>query len=247
VKEIEMMFFGRELNPEELERLKTEREEADRVYNDALTAVDAAIPKRPDFPHPPPGYDEQQVTPLNLGWQILAQPPVGPVAGWQGKLAAFVWRLVEPTFARQQAFNALLVDHVNRNVVVHRATREAITTSLSVGRGQIEALERFHDKLILYLQSVTFYVDTKDHSETMALMVKGLSGGLDGVTDQFLKRAEAMTAREQRLEALVEDARAAVAALRQAHAELAGRLLALQEASTTRPARTGNGQVPPKD
>jgi hypothetical protein len=238
-----MMFFGRELNREELERLEAEREQADRGYNEALTAVDVAIPRRPDLPHPPPGYDEQQVTPLNRGWQILAESPLAGLSGWRRALARFLWRMVEPVLTRQQAFNALLVDHVNRNVVVHRATREAIETTIAVLRGQIEALETFHDKLVRYLQTVTLYVDTKDHSETLALMVHGLSGGLDGVTDQFLMRAEAITAREQRLEALVDEARRAIATLEQTQDALQCELQRLQRVPEQPPASDGNGKA----
>ena len=226
------MFFGRVLNREEIERLQAEREEADRAYNDALTAVDAAIPALPDFPHPPPGYDEHQVTPLNERWKILADPPAASWSGWRRKLAGFVWRLVEPVFERQQDFNAVLVDHVNRNVAVHRATRDAIDTTIALLRSQIEALEVLHSKLILYLQSITPYVDTKDHSETLALMVNGLTGSMDGVTGEFLKRSEAMGAREQRFRAAVNEVREAAAAIGRTQASLKTQLENLASAQS---------------
>ncbi len=214
------MFFGRVLNRDEIERLRAEREEADRAYNDALTAVDRAIPHLPAFPHPPPAYDEFQVTPLNRRWNIVAEPPDAQFSGWRRKLAGFVWNLVGPVFERQQAFNAILVDHVNRNVAVHRATRDAIETTIATVRAQVESLEVLHNRLILFLQRITLYVDTKDHSETLALMVNGLTGSMDGVTDEFLKRSEAMLAREQRFRAAVDEVRDAVAAIQRAQASL---------------------------
>ena len=38
---------------EEFVRLKRERDEADRRYNDALTDLDAVVQKPREFPHPP--------------------------------------------------------------------------------------------------------------------------------------------------------------------------------------------------
>jgi hypothetical protein len=214
------MFFGRILNREEIGRLKAEREQADRTYNDALTLLDRAIPTLPDLPHPPPGYDEHQVTALNGRWQILADSPLEHLSGWRRRAAALLWPLFGPIFERQQSFNATLVDHVNRNVAVHRATRDAIEATIATLGGQLEALELLHNRLILYLQSITLYVDTKDHSETLALMVNGLSGAMDGVSNEFLKRSEAMLAREQRFSAAVGDLGEMVAGIERAQAGL---------------------------
>ena len=57
---------------EEIARLKRERDEADRLYNEALTQLDAAIQTPREFPHPPPPYDEFQITPLNERWELLS-------------------------------------------------------------------------------------------------------------------------------------------------------------------------------
>src|SRR4029450_11264637 len=65
-------------------RLKAEREAADRVYNEALTHLDRAIQRLPaDFPQPPPGPDEHQITPLNALWKIDRPPAPG---GFRGRL-----------------------------------------------------------------------------------------------------------------------------------------------------------------
>jgi hypothetical protein len=58
-----------------LARLERERLEADRLYGEALTAVDRAIQEAPALPEPPRRYDDSRVTPINLAWKIL---PGGP-------------------------------------------------------------------------------------------------------------------------------------------------------------------------
>ncbi len=224
------MFFGRALNREEIDRLKAEREEADRAYNDALTEVDRAIPKLPDLPHPPPRHDEHQIGALNDRWKILDGSPVEALSGWRRRAAVFVWRLVGPMIERQQGFNAALVDHVNRNVGAHRAAREAVESTIGALRSQLEALEGLHNKLILYLQSITLYVDTKDRSESLALMVSGLSGAMDGLSNEFLKRSEAMAAREQRFAAAAAEMREAVATIERGQAALRAQLEKLTSA-----------------
>ncbi len=47
-------MFKLSLSPEDLTRLHDEREEADRVYNEALTALDNAIQQLRDMPDAPP-------------------------------------------------------------------------------------------------------------------------------------------------------------------------------------------------
>jgi hypothetical protein len=61
-------------SPDDLAALAEERAAADREYNEALTRLDRAIQQLPsDFPHPPPGPDEHQITPLNARWKIDAR------------------------------------------------------------------------------------------------------------------------------------------------------------------------------
>ena len=80
----------RTVSEDDLTRLKREREAADARYNATLTAVDQAVQRLGELPHPPPGPDEHQVTPLNQQWDLLGQAPAG--AGLKGRLAAFIWR-----------------------------------------------------------------------------------------------------------------------------------------------------------
>src|SRR5437868_7510994 len=180
--------------PDDLAALKAERDAADRAYNDALTRLDRAIQQLPhDFPHPPPGPDEQQVTPLNTLWKIDVAPAGGGVTG---RMAAIVRRMVAPLFAQQQAFNSAVVDHLNRNVPVTRETRESIASTLTVLRDTIGELVRFQSLLVVYLQQVTPYVDTRDRD--VAGVVRGLSAAINAVADEAMKRSEALLARERR-------------------------------------------------
>src|SRR5581483_4637874 len=102
--------------PQLLERLERERQEADELYNAALTAVDQALQRVPPMPDPPPAYDEQQITPINLAWDILPDGAPRADGSLKGRLRAFVWRLVGPPLETQKRFNAALVDHLNRNI-----------------------------------------------------------------------------------------------------------------------------------
>jgi O-antigen chain-terminating methyltransferase len=183
--------------------LATARAEADARYNQALSAVDAALLAVREAPHPPPPPDETQVTPLNERWRIVPEAP--PVAGnWlQRKVAGLAWRVVAPALERQQAFNAALVDHVNRSVPVDRATREAIEAALRFTTDALGELRAFHSALIVYFQQLTGFVDTKDFEFAGHIRDRyiALDGAVAGLTDEILKRWESMVAREKRFDA----------------------------------------------
>ena len=146
---------------DELLRRKRQREESDSRYDEALTALDAALWTAPEFPHAPPALDETQVTPLNTRWEILRARPVSP-SGWRGRVAQIVWQLVEPLFAEQQAFNSALVDHVNRNIQPQRETSKSIETTIATLKQQVERICAFHSTLMQYLQRITPFVNSKD-------------------------------------------------------------------------------------
>jgi O-antigen chain-terminating methyltransferase len=200
---------------DDIKRRKDERDAADRAYNEALTALDQAFPRLPELPHPPLAYDESQLPALNERWGILAEHPADRLHGWRRRLATLLWGLVGPTFQKQQAFNAALVDHLNRNVDVHRTTRVAIEATLGALRGEMEKLETFHARLILYLQTITLLVDTKDRSEHIATLANLTKAGLSGVADEFRRRWESMVAREQRYVAAVDELRTSIASVQQ--------------------------------
>jgi len=205
-----------------LQRLTQEREQADRLYNDAFTALDRALMREPEFPHPPPPYDEQQITPLNERWNALTPPPAS--GGVKGRLAAFVWRIVAPTLERQHAFNSTLVDHLNRNVTAHREAQRAIDTTIAMLRGHLADLLAFQSRLVVYLQQITGYVDTKDRDTAGRALV--VNAAVNALAEDMAKRWESMAAREQRFEARASN-------LSAAHDELRTLIGVTQQATMT--------------
>ena len=203
-------------SPDDLEGFKAERAAADRGYNDALTKLDRAIQQLPaDFPQPPPALDESTIATLNtLG--ALGTPP--EESGWRGRFAAAVRRVVAPSFDRQQAFNAALVDHLNRSVRVARGTRESIGSTLTVLHDTIADLVQFQVLLVVFLQQITPYLDTRNRDS--AGLLRGLSGAINAVADEVLKRSEATLARDRRHELRVESLESATSALREEVAAL---------------------------
>ena len=103
---------------EELARLRTERDEADRRYNEALTTLDAAIQKPREIPPSAASltmnFRSRRST---RGGSCCRSNQMRGAAGF-GRLRVHAWAMVAPLFERQQAFNSALVDHVNRNIAV---------------------------------------------------------------------------------------------------------------------------------
>jgi O-antigen chain-terminating methyltransferase len=197
----------------ELARLRRERDEADRRYNEALTRLDAAIQQRGELPHSPPQFDEFQITPLNERWELLSLKP-DEGRGWLRRLRAHAWTMVAPLFERQQAFNSALVDHVNRNVAMQRETSRSIDGILAVLREDQRRFVEYQTLVVLFAQQITPYVDTKDR-DVQGLM-QGLAAGLSGLSDEMQKRWESMVARERRYEAQVDDLRTTLSVMQRA-------------------------------
>lgn len=199
------MKIVRTVSETDLTRLKQERHEADRRYNEALTALDAAIEALPPLPARPAGPDETQLSPLNERWEITRAIPAVP-GGWRGRVARLIWAAVRPVVDQQQAFNAALVDHLNRNAGAQRALPETIAAVIDSLAAQAAHLGLLESRLVVFLQQVTPFVDTKDYefnalatriSEDVAeahgrltLTVQGLAAALSGVSDDVLKRWE---------------------------------------------------------
>jgi O-antigen chain-terminating methyltransferase len=209
----------RTVSEADLARLKRERHDADRRYNEALTALDAAVQALPTFaPDDPEALrhgrpsisrpvapDETQVTPLNQRWEITRAMPPLP-AGWRGRLARLAVAIVRPALEQQQAFNAALVDHINRNVAAERALPGTLAALIDVVRQQADHLVTFESRLIVFLQQLTPFADTKDYEfhglatriaedvaeahGQLARTVQGLAAALSGVSDDVLKRWE---------------------------------------------------------
>ncbi len=105
-------MLTRPVTSDALARLRDERDLADRRYNDALTALDRAMPVAAALPTRPDAYDDRQLPPLNEHGQILSGTTLPAPRGVRSRLAHFIWRLVAPALERQQAFNALVVDQL---------------------------------------------------------------------------------------------------------------------------------------
>jgi 2-polyprenyl-3-methyl-5-hydroxy-6-metoxy-1,4-benzoquinol methylase len=182
---------------ERLARLEEERSEADRIYNERLTAVDRALLRAPEFPHAPPAYDETQITPINQAWTILPEAPPVADGSLKGRLRGFIWRLVGPPLSAQQTFNAAVVDHLNRNVAAHRETERALASTIALLRQQTESMLHHQAAMMSLLQSLTLFVDTKDR--TVGGQVQVLNAALSALSDDWMKHWESQQVRESRL------------------------------------------------
>lgn len=191
-----------------LARLERERQQADRRYNDALTALDRAIQSTPALPPAPRPFDASRVPELNRGWDIL--PAGAPALGrsLKGRLRTLVWRLVGPPLESQKRFNAAVVEHINLNTGAGPAGNDeelpaAIAKLIGAVRQEFEGLAAFQSLLVQYAQTITAYVDTRDRSvggsdlgARLALVESRLltlkrelerhPGGAVGATDQAL-------------------------------------------------------------
>ena len=192
-----------------LERLQQERDEADRRYNDALTALDRSAPPAAALPPAPAPYDDSQLPAINQAWNILPHGAPAIDRSVRGRLRGLVWRMVGPALESQRHFNAAIVDHLNRNADAHRQSRAAAAALVGAARAQADAVRLLHAHLIQYLQTITLFVDTKDRRVAADLQV--LNEALSAIADDWLKRWESGAAPMARLEASVaamEDVRA---------------------------------------
>ena len=200
------------ITAKDLAQLRRERDAADRAYNRALTDLDKALLERPEFPHPPPPFDDFQVSPMNERWQLTPTEGLDLGTGWRARLRGLVWDLVGPLFQRQQSFNAAVVDHVNRNVTPSQEARKATSSLIALVGAHLEAVETFQSRLIQYAQEITLYVDTKDRvvDGGRRLVSDALAGTLDGVANEIRARSESTVAREQRFIQHVDELRTTV-------------------------------------
>ena len=193
-----------------LARLERSRKESGRLYNDALTAVDGGLPERPALPPPPAGFDDQQIHPLNKSWRIASEADIDLGSGWRRRLRQLVWDLIGPFLQRQERFNGVLVEHVNRNHRGASSSRACLSDVIAALDQHLEALTAFHSRLIQYLQQITLYVDTKDRRQAgqlrheLSLVRQSLSAGLDSVTDEFRMRLESALVFDRRMAADIE-------------------------------------------
>jgi SAM-dependent methyltransferase len=199
-----------------LRRLQEERDEADRRYNEALTGVDRALPRRPDVPAPPLPLDEHQLGNLNGSWNTMPGPPAFG-SGVRGRLGRFVWGIVGPYLQRQLTFNSQLVDHLNRQAEAAKAAHARELEMRAALGAYVDALAGFHTHVMLYFQQITGYVDTRDRATGGDALV--VNAALNGLADAHGKFRETLDTREQRYQArlgALDDLRTSVASTHQA-------------------------------
>jgi len=203
-----------------LRRLKQERDDADRRYNDALTSLDRALPPQAEWPSPRLGMDDSQLGGLNDAWDTLAPPALLP--SWRGRLAGFIWRTVAPSLQRQATFNSRLVDHLNRNAGAAREAHQRAEETAARLREEFATLAEFHTRTIQYLQQVTAYIDTRDRDTAGGALV--LNASLSGLAENMSKRWESLAAHDERTDARAD-------ALAASHEELRAMVGVAQQAS----------------
>jgi SAM-dependent methyltransferase len=91
-------------------------------------------------------------------------------------------------------------------------------------RAETEYLRAFHSHLVLYLQQITAYVDTKDRETAGRALI--VNAAVNALAEDVAKHRESMTAREQRFAARV-------SALNAAHDELRALVGVVQQATLT--------------
>jgi SAM-dependent methyltransferase len=113
------------------DRLRQEADDAERSYNDALTAVDHAFIPADETPGPVVPWPD-----------AVLPPPAGPHKPW----LRVIHRWLAPVFARQRTFDNHVVDAID---------------ALTDQEGEV-AFARFETALIIFLQKITAFVESKD-------------------------------------------------------------------------------------
>ena len=143
----------------EFDQIKAARDQADRAYNQALTVLARAIVQKPELPPAAAGFDDSQIGSLNASWRLTPDEGLERGPWWRRRLKGLVWRLIGPVMQRQQRFNALLVDHLNRNVLAATAAQATAADMVKVLDSYLEALATFQSRLIQYLQQINRVAD----------------------------------------------------------------------------------------
>lgn len=141
-------------------RLLAERRDAHRRYNEALSLLDRAIQSVPDLPKSPAPYDETLLPAINDAWVIYSQDHPPRLEGWRSRIFGVVWPAIAPLFEKQMAFNAAVVEHLNRNVAAHRESHAAIEHALPALRSGFDALINYESLLVQFLQTLTPLADS---------------------------------------------------------------------------------------
>src|SRR6185436_17637759 len=140
------------MNGGEIDARKAERDAADRRYNEALTAVDRALPHVPAAPGSAPSTASPFSSLRDRTGIVSAAPPIA--RGWRARAAEFVWRVVSPALERQQAFNGAAAEELDRLQTAHLDTARAVDVARAAWRDHLEAFYAFDSRLVQYLQQI---------------------------------------------------------------------------------------------
>ena len=167
------------------------------------------LPPRP-APIPPP--DRSQIERLNAIYDLASEDGR---QGWLGRLAGRTHRVVARLLGRQRAFNAVLVDHLNRNALVgveaHHASARIVTW---VEQTVQTALDRFESQVD----------ETRRHQEALGAWERRTSQGMASLASAH------------------EELRTSVAVLQQAAQHLKREMARLAESGVA--VAAGSGQAP---
>ena len=150
-------------------RADAARDEAHRQYNEAFDLVDKARQKSPEWPDPPPRYDEEKLHGLNVKWDILPDGSIKRPEGLKGPVFDAIWPVLEPILKQQREFNSDIVNHLNRNIVPHRQANDALAQIVPGLREGFNGLCLFEHLAVHFLQTITPFVDTRDRVQAEAL------------------------------------------------------------------------------
>jgi SAM-dependent methyltransferase len=98
----------------------------------------------PPSPAPIPAPDRQLIERLNELYDLSAP---GSRAGWRGRLIDKLHQVLGRVFSRQQAFNAVLVEHINRNDLVGIEAHHASTQIIAWTQFALDELRRHQQAL----------------------------------------------------------------------------------------------------
>jgi SAM-dependent methyltransferase len=188
--------------PSDLDRLARERAEADRRYNEALTTLDRAVVRAAEVAAPPPAPQPSAAALAPLADVTSGFPPRLP--WWKRvRFGITLYNYLSPLFERQQAFNGRVAREIAAAEERDRATRLALDAGTAALRAHFEAFERFETSLMMFLQQITAFIETKDR-EIVASVDARLGGqgqAVEGMADlraqvAVLQRAMQMVKRE---------------------------------------------------
>ena len=181
-------MLHRTVSPQDLSRLKREREIADRAYNDALTSLDAAVRQPPEASVTSTECDEPDCDTLARLASVFPAVAVEGEPRWRTWLRRLVAPIVGPALDNQKALNGALIEHVRHSAEMRQEDRRHRHATTDLLRSHLVAAATFRSRAVQFAQQITPYVDTKDRevaglarrvSEDNGVRIDGLAAALD--------------------------------------------------------------------